>query len=141
MAPLECKQDIMTTTSKTTFPRKLILAAGMGLLVLSLRIATHTRSMPQKTAARVLFRNSFAAEQDAGERKMQFLANRVRRDREDFVACNMLAGCYLQQVRQTGRAGLSGTRPAPRAGLTRLGAFRNEYQRACHACAGGVRGA
>jgi tetratricopeptide (TPR) repeat protein len=39
---------------------------------------------------------------DAGEQTLRFLEARVRRDPEDFIAHNKLAGYYMQRLRETG---------------------------------------
>jgi len=43
-----------------------------------------------------------ASDEAASEMSIRFLEDRVRRDRDDFIAYNKLAGYYLQRMRETG---------------------------------------
>ncbi len=103
---------VMTTANtpshKSVFQTKAVLIGGLGLIALAFRVGVpmrHSRP-PLPTAPAIAapasFLNSFDAEKADKAYQMRFLAARVRRDPEDFVACNMLAGAYLQQVRETG---------------------------------------
>src|SRR5262249_25709219 len=42
------------------------------------------------------------ADADATEQTIRFLEDRVKKDKEDFIAYNKLAGYYLLKVRETG---------------------------------------
>ena len=43
-----------------------------------------------------------ASDYDSAERTIRFLEDRVKRDPDDIIAYNRLAGCYLQRLRETG---------------------------------------
>jgi tetratricopeptide (TPR) repeat protein len=45
---------------------------------------------------------AIASDAEATELTMRFLEERVKNDKDDFIALNKLAGYYLQQVRETG---------------------------------------
>jgi len=64
-----------------------------------LRSASATRLPAQSASASV---TSFAAQQRDDRETARFLAARVERDPQDMIADNMLAGLYLQKVRETG---------------------------------------
>ena len=65
-------------------------------------------------------------EEKAADRAMRFLEDRVRRDPEDFVAHNKLAGYYLQRLRETGSLDyLDLVSRAARASLAVIPAVRN----------------
>ena len=83
--------------------------------------STTTSSEPRIPVAELL-----PSDADVEQQTIRFLEDRVRRDPEDFIAHNKLAGQYLQRVRETGDVTyLDLAAKAAHASLTTLTAEQN----------------
>lgn len=89
-----------------------------GCGITSSSTARETVAAPPATAT--------AATNEASESAIRFLEDRVRRDPEDFIAYNKLAGYYLQRQRETGSVNyLTLAAKAARASLKAMPAEQN----------------
>ena len=82
------------------FQSSRVVALGLAALLLTACGAAPPSSEPPTPpvpAATLL-----SAENDATEGAIRFLEDRVKRDPDDFIAYNKLAGYYLQRLRETG---------------------------------------
>ena len=108
------------------FPSARVAALGLAALRLTACGAAPTSSAPQPPpplpplpAATLL-----PADSEATEGAIRFLEDRVKRDPQDFIAQNKLAGYYLQKLRETGRTTYIGL--ASRAAKASLAAIPAE---------------
>lgn len=109
----------------------LTLAAALGLAALlgnayqGWRPASATR-LPALSAAVPAPSAPVSSDEEQNDAGARFLADRVKRDPENFVALNMLAGYHLQRLRETGSLDyLDRAQRAARASLAALPAERN----------------
>jgi len=98
----------MSTTNyqlaKQTLTSRLALVAAFGLITFAgnafARWWAAAHDKPTLYSASAV--PSFAQQQQSREQTMRFLVRRVESDPQDMSASNMLAGIYLQKVRDTG---------------------------------------
>ncbi len=89
---------------KSSFSQKLIALVAFALItsafsaVARWRAAAHSKPSLYPVSAMP----SFAQQQQSREQTMRFLVRRVESDPQDMSASNMLAGIYIQKVRDTG---------------------------------------
>lgn len=91
-------------SAKRTFKNRLALVAAFGLIAFTFNAVGHwwaaAHNRPTWYSASAV--PSFVQQQRSTEETMRFLVRRVESDPEDMSASNMLAGIYLQKVRETG---------------------------------------
>jgi tetratricopeptide (TPR) repeat protein len=81
------------------------LAESASLLILALALLGCQSGTPLSTTKPVAARPAaqlLPSDAEVEEQTIRFLEERVKRDAEDFIAHNKLAGQYLQRVRETG---------------------------------------
>src|SRR5437762_710545 len=81
------------------------LAESASLLILALALLGCQSGTPLSTTKPVAARPAaqlLPSDAEVEEQTIRFLEERVKRDPEDFIAYNKLAGQYLQRVRETG---------------------------------------
>jgi tetratricopeptide (TPR) repeat protein len=81
---------------------KLGLSIAILLLALSSNACTGSSSSSDTTVPAVPAAAPIATDAGSSESIIRFLEDRVKKDKEDFIAYNKLAGYYLQRVRETG---------------------------------------
>jgi tetratricopeptide (TPR) repeat protein len=82
---------------------KLGLSAAILFLSLAANACTSTSSSSSENGAPVVpAATPIASEASAEESAIRFLEERVKKDADDFIAYNKLAGYYLQRVRESG---------------------------------------
>src|SRR5919201_6539692 len=73
---------------------------ALGVVALALSACGALWSAPNSRSSVLPAASPLAA--DTSEVAIRFLEDRVKRDPEDFIAYNKLAGYYLQRLRETG---------------------------------------
>jgi tetratricopeptide (TPR) repeat protein len=87
----------------STLKMKLGLSTAILLLALASNACTSISSSSSETAAPVVpAATPIASEASAEESAIRFLEERIKKDADDFIAYNKLAGYYLQRVRESG---------------------------------------
>lgn len=114
-----------TTSGMRKAKAALALIVAIGMTALAFHAAGR-RSSPTPPFPTLPAASPLPADDDETQGTMRFLAYRIKQDPGNFVALNMLAGCNLQRLRETGSLdSLERAQSIARASLAVIPADRN----------------